>query len=61
MASTNIMLQKCSGLIDTTDINDWTNKFLKNVWQRSQQGKRPDLLSGPQVDKLTEIYERHFA
>lgn len=61
MASTNTMLVQCAGLIDTRDINDWTNKFLKSVWARSQQGKRPDLLTEAQLYKLTEIYERHFA
>lgn len=60
MASTNIMVKKCAGLIDTTDITDWENDFLKNVVEVSQNGDRPDLLSAPRVESLERIYNKHF-
>lgn len=61
MASTNTMLQQCAGLVDTTDVSDWENGFLKSVLERSQQGRRPDLLSEAQVTKLEQIHRKHFA
>lgn len=60
MASTNSILQRCAGLIDTTDVSERENGFLKSVWERSEQGKRPDKLSGPQLEWLTDIHEKHF-
>lgn len=60
MASTNTMLAQCSGLIGTKDITDWEDDFLTSLWQRSEQGKRPDKLSARQVEILERIYKKHF-
>ena len=61
MASTNTMLKQVAGLVDTTDVSDWENGFLKNVLERSQQGNRPDLLTPAQVETLESIHGKHFA
>lgn len=61
MASTNLMLRQTSGLVDTKDINDWENQFLKSVWETSREGTRPDLLSSKQVEVLDRIWRKHFA
>ena len=61
MASTNIMVKKCAGLIDTKDITDWENDFLKNVVEVSESGDRPDKLSPGRVESLERIYNKHFA
>jgi hypothetical protein len=60
VASTNAMLKQCSGLIDTKDVTDWENSFLKSVWERSQHGTRPDQLTDRQVTALESIHEKHF-
>lgn len=61
MASTNVMLQKVSGLLETEDLNDWEHGFVESVWERSEQGKRPDKLTTKQVERLEEIHRKHFA
>lgn len=61
MASTNTMLKQCAGLVDTKDVTDWQNSFLKSVLERSQNGSRPDLLSEKQLEVLESIHSRHFA
>ena len=61
MASTNTMLKQCAGLVDTTDVTDWQNSFLKSVLARSENGSRPDLLSEKQLEVLESIHSRHFA
>lgn len=61
MASTNIMLKKCAGLVETSDITNWENNFLKSVLERSEQGARPDRLSPAQVETLERIYDKNFA
>jgi len=48
------MQEQCRGLIDTTDVNDWENEFLKSVCFR-------EFLTGPQAEKLESIYKKHFA
>ena len=61
MASTNTMLKQCSGLIDTRDVTAWENEFLQNVWERSEEGDRPDKLTPGQVTALESIWRKHFA
>jgi hypothetical protein len=61
MASTNAMLQKCSGLLETDEMNDWEHEFIESLWERSEQGKRPDLLTPKQVEKLEQVHKRYFA
>lgn len=60
MASTNAMLKKCSGLIDTRDVTELENSFLKNVWKRSEEGTHPERLSERQLDWLVDLHEKHF-
>jgi hypothetical protein len=61
MASINNMVKKCAGLIDTRDVTDWENRFLKNVKQLTNDGDNTSSLSENQVGRLEEIYEKHFA
>jgi hypothetical protein len=49
MASINNMVKKCSGLIDTRDVSDWENRFLKNVKQLTNDGDNTSGLSENQV------------
>lgn len=60
MASINNMVKKCEGLVDTKDITDWENTFLKSVIERSQNGKDTSKLSERQVSALINIYNKHF-
>lgn len=60
MASTNTMVKRCAGLVDTTDVTDWQSRFLKSVIERSAQGDHPERLSAAQVETLEDIYSKHF-
>ena len=59
--SVGAMLKQLAGLVDTKDATPWENRFLKNVLARTGEGARTSCLSGDQVEKVAEIYERHFA
>lgn len=61
MASLNTMVKKCSGLVDTTDLSDWENKFLKNVVDKTSNGDNTTSLTEKQIGSLEQIYEKHFA
>lgn len=59
MSSTNEMLRQTAGLIDTKDVSEWENDFLKSVWEKSKEGERPDLLSPRQVEVLEKVWHKH--
>lgn len=61
MKSTAQMLEQCKGLIDTSDVTEWENGFLKNVTARAERASGATALSGPQVDCLEKIWRKHFA
>ena len=61
MASINNMVKKCAALVDTKDVSDWENRFLKNILQLTQGGDNTSGLSENQVGRLEEIYAKHFA
>jgi hypothetical protein len=61
MASINLMVKKCTGLLGTKDITPWEERFLQNVKQLTSDGDNTTPLSENQVGRLEEIYEKHFA
>lgn len=61
VASTNNMLKQVHGCLGTKDLNDWEEGFVKSLWERSQEAKRPDLLTPKQVERLEELWKKHFA
>jgi hypothetical protein len=58
--SIGAMLRLLAGMVDTKDLTDWENRFLKNVLERTGDLKRTSILTGDQLEKLQEIYEKHF-
>lgn len=61
MASLNTMVKKCAGLVDTTDVSDWENQFLKSVVEKTGEGRDTTSLTEKQVDVLERIYGKNFA
>jgi hypothetical protein len=59
--SIGTMLRLLSGLVGTKDVTPWENDFLKRALALSDDGKHTTRLSINQIEKVTEIYERHFA
>ena len=53
--STQQKLEQCRGLIDTRDVSDWENGFLKSVCNRDVA------LTEKQLEVLDRIYSKHFA
>lgn len=61
MTSLNTMVKKCAGLVDTTDVSDWENQFLKSVVEKTSEGENTTGLTEKQIDVLERIYGKHFA
>lgn len=59
--SVGTMLRQMAGLVDTTDVSDWENRFLKNVLDRTGDGARTSVLTEDQLEKVVQIWEKHFA
>lgn len=60
MASLNIMVKKCAGLVDTTDVSDWENQFLKSVVEKTGEGRDTTSLTEKQIDVLQRLHSKHF-
>ncbi len=54
------MVRKCAGLVDTTDVSDWENQFLKSVVEKTNDGNNTTSLTEKQIDVLSRIYGKHF-
>lgn len=54
------MLRQMAGLVDTKDVSDWENGFLKNVLARTGNGARTSILTSDQAEKVEEIWSKHF-
>lgn len=61
MTSLNTMVKKCAGLVDTTDVSDWENQFLKSVIEKTGEGNNTSSLTEKQIDVLERIYGKNFA
>lgn len=61
MKSLGQMIKQLSGMIDTKDLNDWENRFVKNVVERTNCGQDTTCLSSKQSDIATSIHGKHFA
>ena len=60
MASLNTMVKKCAGLVDTTDVSDWENQFLKSVVEKTGEGRDTTSLTEKQIDVLQRLHSKHF-
>jgi len=58
--SIGTMIRQLAGMVDTKDLSDWENRFLKNIVARSGDGARTSSLSEDQVEKIEEIWSKHF-
>ncbi len=61
IVSVRSMLKQLAGLVDTKDLSDWENGFLKEKLAFTQNGDRTSPLSAGQIEKIEEIWRKHFA
>lgn len=61
MTSVRTMLIQLAGLVDTRDVSDWENGFLKSVLRQSENGARTSPLSEKQLERIEQLWRKHFA
>ncbi len=54
-------VQQLSGLTGTKDLSDWEAKFVASVVEAMDGTMATTKLTSKQVEKIDEIFERHFA
>ena len=59
--SIGTMIKQLAGMIHTKDLNAWENGFVQNALEQSQQGTRTSRLTDSQVEKVEQIWRKHFA
>lgn len=55
------MIKSLSGMLGTKDFNDFENKFVTNMRNLTDDGAKSSILTSSQVEKVEEIYQKHFA
>lgn len=60
--SVGTMLEQLDGLRDTKDLTDWEHNFVTSVLERWLLARKDTLsLTPTQVEKIEQIWEKHFA
>lgn len=60
MKSVGAMIQQLAGLVGTQDLNAWERQFVVHIGDLSETGRLTTRLSEAQVDKIEQLYTKHF-
>ncbi len=60
MKSVGAMIAQLAALVGTRDLSDWERQFVVHTHDLTMGGIATGRLSGKQVEKVQEIYDRHF-
>jgi len=60
MNSTRVMVDKLEGLLGTEDLNDWEQKFVRDLVDRRDENRLVGL-SERQITALQKLHDKHFA
>jgi hypothetical protein len=55
------MLKQLEALLGTQDLTAWEDNFVRNIVERSDQGRNTGKLSINQIARMEELYRKHFA
>ena len=60
MHSLNAKVKRIATLVDTTDLSEWANGFVKNIVERTDEGRDVSMLTEKQIDVIDRIFSQHF-
>jgi len=61
MKSLGAMVKQLAGMVGTKDLSKWETDFVCRVGRRTADGEQTGCLTERQIDRLTELYEKHFS
>lgn len=62
--STNAMIKSLDGMLGTKDLSQWESNFVSSIVDRTYRGQDAQAignLTDKQVERLTDIYRKHFS
>jgi hypothetical protein len=59
MLSTTQMIRKLEGMVDSKDLNEWENNFVKALVDRANSGDVTKL-SDRQLEVMLRLHDKHF-
>jgi hypothetical protein len=60
MNSTRVMVDKLEGLLGTEDLNEWEQRFVRDMVTRRDENRLVGI-SERQVRSLQNLHDKHFA
>jgi hypothetical protein len=60
MTSTTTMIRRLSGMLDTRDLSEWEQQFVRSLVEKLDAGKVTSLTER-QAETLERLHGRHFA
>jgi hypothetical protein len=60
MKSLGAMIKQLEPLVGTDDLNAWETRFVENLALRTVEGHDTGALTEKQIERLTELYAKHF-
>lgn len=60
LVSTTTMIRRLSGMLDTRDLSEWEQQFVRSLVEKIDAG-RVTSLTERQVETLERLHGRHFA
>ena len=61
VVSTNVMIKSLDGMLGTDDLSEWESGFVSSISDSTLAGADTSRLTEKQLDRLTELYRKHFA
>jgi hypothetical protein len=61
LISLGTKIKQLEGMLDTTDLSGWENNFLHSISVRTDCGRDTSMLSDAQIERLEELWAKHFA
>lgn len=61
MKSIGSQIKQLAGLLGTSDISEWEQGFITNILEQTNDGELTVHLTGKQVNRIEEIYQKHFS
>lgn len=61
LVSLGIKVKQLEGLLDTSDLTEWENDFVHSISVRTDCGRDTSRLTDREVERLDELWSKHFA
>lgn len=61
MKSVGQKIAQLMGLVGTKDVTGWEEGFIENISATTREGRETGHLTENQVEKIDQIYQKHFA